>query len=221
MASCTDDLSCWWSRDPRPGNVRHNGPMTTLAAPIKTWLITGIPGSGKTTAAAALAGRFKRGAHISGDQIQNLIVSGNLPPTPFGNDESDRQIDLCVRNQCLLATSFRAEGLAVVIDYVIASAARLTSYLELLPDEPVGLVVLAPSIAVARARDRERPDKHVLSAWAHLHDHLTQELGDRGLWLDTSNLTVPATVNAILARQHEALRGTYADSAAAEAAGPE
>ncbi|HEV2928258.1 MAG TPA: AAA family ATPase [Propionibacteriaceae bacterium] len=189
---------------------------------IKTWLITGIPGSGKTTTAAALAGRFPRGAHISGDQIQNLIVSGNAPPNPFGDGESDRQIDLCVRNQCLLASSFRAEGFAVVIDYVIASEARLTTYLELLPDEPVGLVVLAPSTAVARARDRERPDKYVLSAWAHVHDQLDQALGDRGLWLDTSNMTVAATVNAILARQHEALRGTYADySAAVDAAEPE
>jgi predicted kinase len=190
--------------------------MTTPAAPpsrdVQTWLITGIPGSGKTTTAAALAGRFTRGAHISGDQIQNLIASGNVPPNPFGDEESDRQIDLCVRNQCLLATSFRAEGFAVVIDYVIASAARLRTYLELLPDEPVGLVVLAPSIAVARARDRERPDLHVLSAWAHLYEQLGQELGDRGLWLDTSSMNVTATVNAILARQTEALRAGESDA---------
>jgi hypothetical protein len=109
-----------------------------------------------------------------------------------------------------------------VIDYVIVSAARLKTYLELLPDEPVGLVVLAPSIAVARARDRERPDKHVLSAWAHLRDQVGEELGDCGLWLDTSKLTVTATVNAILARQREALRGIRTNfTATADAAEPE
>jgi predicted kinase len=181
-----------------------------MSSSIQTWLLTGIPGAGKTTTAAALAGRFPRGAHISGDQIQNLIVSGNAPPNPFGDADSNRQIDLCVHNQCLLARSFRAEGFAVVIDYVIASEARLMTYLELLPDEPVGLVVLAPSISVARARDRERPDVHVLSAWEHLHDQLDHALGDRGLWLDTSSLNVAATVDTILARQDEALRGTYA-----------
>jgi hypothetical protein len=182
---------------------------TAMTRSIQTWLMTGIPGAGKTTTAAALAGRFSRGAHIPGDQIQNLIVSGNVPPSPIWDAESDRQIDLCVRNQCLLASSFRNEGFAVAIDYVIASEARLMTYLELLPDEPVGLVVLAPSIDVARARDRERPDKHVLAAWAHLHDQMAEELGDRGLWLDTSNLTVAATVDAILARQQQALRGMY------------
>ena len=95
--------------------------------------------------------------------IQHLVVGGSAPPDPFGDEESNRQTDLCVRNQCLLARSFRAEGYAVVLDYVIGSADRLQTYLDLLPDEPVGLVVLTPSIDVARARDRERPDKHVLS----------------------------------------------------------
>ncbi len=176
-----------------------------MSLQVETWILTGIPGAGKTTTSAALAARFARGAHVPGDVIQHLVVGGSAPPDPFGSEESDRQIDLCLRNQCLLARSFRSEGFAVVLDYVIGSAERLQDYLDLLPDEPVGLVVLAPSIEVARRRDHERPDKHVLSAWTHLHEQMAEELAGLGLWLDTGQLSVAATVEAILARQDEAV----------------
>ena len=172
---------------------------------IRTWLVTGIPGAGKTTTSAALAARFSRGAHIPGDVIQHLIVGGSAPPDPFGDEEANHPTELCVRNQCLLARSFRSEGYAVVLDYVIGSAERLQSYLDQLPDEPIGLVVLTPSIDVARARDREKPDELVLRAWATLYEEMLHELAGQGLWLDTSEMSVAATVNAILSRQEEAV----------------
>ena len=172
---------------------------------IRTWLVTGIPGAGKTTTSAALAARFSRGAHIPGDVIQHLVVGGSAPPDPFGDEDANRPTDLCVRNQCLLARSFRSEGYAVVLDYVIGSAERLQNYLDQLPDEPIGLVVLTPSIDVARARDRERPDEYVLQAWTTLYEEMARELGGHGLWLDTSAMSVAATVNAILRRQEEAV----------------
>jgi predicted kinase len=172
---------------------------------IRTWLVTGIPGAGKTTTSAALAARFSRGAHIPGDVIQHLIVGGSAPPDPFGDEEANHPTELCVRNQCLLARSFRSEGYAVVLDYVIGSAERLQSYLDQLPDEPIGLVVLTPSIDVARARDREKPDEVVLQAWATLYEEMVHELAGQGLWLDTSGMSVAATVNAILSHQEEAV----------------
>ena len=172
---------------------------------IRTWLVTGIPGAGKTTTSAALAARFTRGAHIPGDVIQHLIVGGSAPPDPFGDEEANHPTELCIRHQCLLACSFRSEGYAVVLDYVIGSAERLHSYLDQLPDEPIGLVVLTPSIDVARARDRERPDELVLQAWANLYEEMLHELAGHGLWLDTSNMSVGATVNAILKHQEEAV----------------
>ena len=172
---------------------------------IQTWLVTGIPGSGKTTTSAALAARFQHGAHIPGDVIQHLVVGGSAAPDPFGDEESNRPTDLCVRNQCLLARSFRSEGYAVVLDYVIGSAERLQNYLDQLPDEPIGLVVLTPSIEVARARDRERPDEAVLQAWAHMHEEMVHELAGQGLWLDTSHMSVAATVSTILHHQEEAV----------------
>ena len=37
------------------------------------FLISGIPGAGKTTVARLLASQFPLGAHIEADEIQNLI----------------------------------------------------------------------------------------------------------------------------------------------------
>jgi hypothetical protein len=157
-----------------------------------------------------LAARSPRGVHIAGDQLQDLIVSGNVPPSPTGSEESERQIELSVRNQCMLATSFRAEDFTVVIDYVIATAERLQTYLSLLPEEPVGLVVLAPPLDVALARDQLRLEKQVLSVWTHLDAQIRGELTGRGLWPDTTDLSVDAVVEAIVARQSEArVDGTW------------
>lgn len=71
-------------------------------------LLIGIPGSGKSTVASALAARFAASAHIEVDALQELIVSGGRWPSPDGDEEADRQIFLRARNACLLAGSFAA-----------------------------------------------------------------------------------------------------------------
>ncbi|MFJ5084035.1 hypothetical protein [Streptomyces sp. NPDC088706] len=43
-------------------------------------LLSGIPGSGKSTVAAALAARFTASAHIEVDALQELIVTGGRWP---------------------------------------------------------------------------------------------------------------------------------------------
>jgi chloramphenicol 3-O-phosphotransferase len=60
------------------------------------------------------------------------------------------------------------------------------------------LVVLAPPLEVALARDEQRGYKRVGERWAHLDAEQRENLGDSGLWLDTSRLTPEETVEAIM-----------------------
>jgi len=172
--------------------------IRSLPAP-EVWLISGIPGAGKSTVARCLAARFPRGVHIEGDYLQTLIISGSVPPGGQPPKEERRQIHLNVRNQCLLAGSFAAERFTVVIDYVVVSRARLEEYRRQLPGLRLHLVTLAPGVEAALERDRRRPEKSVAAAWVHLDAEIRSELAGTGLWIDNARLTVAATVDQILA----------------------
>ncbi len=160
-------------------------------------LLTGIPGSGKSTVAAALAARLSRSAHVEVDALQAMIVSGGEWPSPAGNAEADRQTFLRARNACLLADSFARAGFVPVLDDVVVRRSHLDLYRAKLTAVPLHLVVLAPGPAVAWERNQARA-KVLAVDWSPLDEALRSELGREGTWIHNAAQSVEETVEAVL-----------------------
>jgi hypothetical protein len=171
----------------------------------EAWLVSGIPGAGKSTVSRLLAATFPRGVNIEGDRLQEWIASGDVWPGYEPAHEANFQIALNRRNQCLLARSFADAGFVPVIDYVVVNRSLIVDYQRLLDGLALRLVVLSPGRDVALQRDRDREEKTVAEHWAFLEGELEQELGGLGLWIDSARQTPEETVAEILDRADESL----------------
>ena len=130
------------------------------------FIVSGIPGAGKTTVSNLLAERLQRGVHIEADQLQRWIRSGGLWPNEEPEAEAMRQLRLRATNACLLADSYRRAGFTPVIDDVVISH-RLADFWHDLETRPVRFVLLVPNSEVVKRRDAERGYKQVFETWGY------------------------------------------------------
>ena len=168
------------------------------------FIVSGIPGAGKTTVSGLLARRFDRGVHLEADIFQKLIVTGGLFPDKKPEEEAWRQLRLRSKHVAMLADSFLENGFWPVIDDVVVGL-RLLDVLKDIKSRPLYFVLLLPSLAVVEQRDRTRDEKHVFDIWGHLDEVARTETPKQGLWLDSSAMSAEETVDEILRRTDEAL----------------
>jgi chloramphenicol 3-O-phosphotransferase len=168
---------------------------------VALFVISGVSAAGKSTVARLLAARFERGACVPGDAIRSMVVSGRADMQPGPGTEALRQLVLRYAGALAVAEVFLRGGFDVVVEDVIIGAV-LADFLRLLPVPECHLVFLDPDAAAIEARERSRDQvAYGPGRWSvtGLQAVLRQETEPIGLWLDTTGLTAPQTVDAILA----------------------
>jgi hypothetical protein len=133
--------------------------------PPPIWIVSGLPGDLRGEVARGLLDSFKRGAHIDGDQLAAAIVSGRVTPGDDPAAEAERQVELSVRNQCLLARSFAEAGFTPVIEYAVHTREQLEAYRHYLAGGLIRLAVALDDDNHDDAAERVRTELRGLGVW--------------------------------------------------------
>ena len=166
-------------------------------------ILTGPPGSGKTTVGRRVAESFEPSVAIESDFFWAAIVNGMIPPWESESGEQNRTM---IRASLAAATCLVASGYATVLEGIVGPW-----FFNLLREELQGVdaiisyVVLRPSLenCLIRSKDRlkerrhagaltdEEPIRHLYSQFESLNSH------ERNV-IDTSTLSIEETVRLIV-----------------------
>ncbi len=173
-------------------------------------LIVGAQGAGKSSVGRALAERLERAAFIEGDVLWKMVVAGRRDMSADPDPEAERQLALRYRHGAILCESFVEAGFSAVhVDNMYGpTVERHVRSLRC----PRSLIVLRPSVEAIERRERGRAGNAYASwipAGGSIRDAITRfdawvaETPPIGLWIDSSELDVEQTVDAIVARWPE------------------
>ena len=167
----------------------------------KIILLTGAPGSGKSTVARRLAQHFPLSLHLPVDQLREMMVNGVQLPGAGWSDAVTQQFAWARTSAVYMAGVYARNGVDVVIDDVAVPAAFAEHYAALGMGAHVHRVLLLPTAEalIRRLRARGGPyDGVLVDEVPWFYSYL--EPMPKGGWLvlDSSEWSIEQTVQAVL-----------------------
>lgn len=173
--------------------------------PQPIFIISGVPGAGKTTVAIRLVQRFPFGLHIPVDDLRLWVVSGHAAPVPTWAEEMGRQFRLSRHSAALTARLYTDKGFAAAIDDVIPPHDYPSDYAPHLESYQVHKILLLPDLETTLQRNLERTNKDfdtgiLTKTIRGLYSELQAEAKNLTDWLvvDSSAMNDIETVDFIL-----------------------
>lgn len=141
----------------------------------KVLLLTGAPGSGKTTVSRLLAARFERAVHLESDRFFHFIESGYVEPW---RPESHEQNTVVMSVVAQAAASFARAGYLTIVDGIISPGWFLEPLRDTLHSagEAVSYAVLRAPLdvclqrAASRVTDRLSDPEVIEQLWGDFAD---------------------------------------------------
>ena len=163
-------------------------------------ILSGPPGSGKTTVGALLAQEFARSTHVLGDHFYRYIIGDwKDPTTPESNDQNAIVVDISTQAAC----SYAHAGYTTILDGVYGPWWH-DRMLAITQDCELHYVVLRADLATSLDRAVNRSDEPAPEAVVRtMHAQFDQLAQYERHVVDTTS-TSPADVTAQVLAQVEA-----------------
>lgn len=169
------------------------------------FIVTGVPGCGKSTIAKELIKRFDFGMILPIELIRELVISGYSGPIPEWTEETTRQFDLSFAAVSSLAKLYNDNNFAVAIEQVLYPEDVEKKIVANLNDREVIRIFLNPSLETVLLRNKERSTKEFDTMLLDepiraMYPIMVNEISNNPNWLtiDSTEQTIDETVEMIL-----------------------